>query len=407
MEFLYNQISLLLQNNQFLSGGLFLGLFSVIAYKFRDIGLFIWNKIKILTIFSVYIDDKNNPMHVQFANWFKEHYPTKFRSTEASNSISFDLLTGKYYSKLNLKQFSDSNLIWYKNRLILVNKQRETFQSANDQSNFYINKYIIKGFLAKEAILDLMLEVGDFEIRVKQNKNRLGIHNYYNYWEELYQEKCIIKSFDKLYFPNKQEIIDKLDNFKINFNKYLDLGLSHKTSMLLYGPPGTGKSSICTAIAGYLNYPIYNLNLSAIEKDSDLEKAISYIPSRSILLLEDIDRCLPANDEKAKYNIRTLLNCLDGSSSLNHCVVLMTTNFIENLDDALIRSGRVDHKIEIGYPNKENVEEFLTRFYKKEIKVNNLDPTKTMSDIQSIALSSSIEETLAKIEVNKSMSAIN
>lgn len=398
MDFLLEQFKVALQSNQFLAGGLFLGLLSLIGYKLRDYANFLWIKFKTLTIFSVYIDDSYYGMYRQFTNWYNSKYPEKFRNVEAISKMSYDIVSRKHMMKLELKQFMDSNFIWYKRRLIFIQKERETFSSSTSRDNFYVNKYIVRGFLAKDAILDLLRTIGEYEIKLIEDEQRVAIHFYDEYWHDNNKENCVIKSFDQLFFKEKEQIISILKTFKENFNRYFELGVPYKTGFLFFGPGGTGKSSTATAIANYLNYPIYCLNLSAIEKDSQLIRAISSIPSKSILLLEDIDRFLPANCDKAKFNLGTLLNCIDGNSSLNNCVIIMTTNHINNIDPVLIRSGRIDHKIEISYPEKENVEQMLSKFFKQDVKLNNFNKKLTMSDVQSIALGNSLEDTLEKIQ---------
>jgi len=58
---------------------------------------------------------------------------------------------------------------------------------------------------------------------------------------------------------------------------------------LLYGPPGTGKSSLIAAMANHLRFDIYDLELTAVQSNSDLRMLLVGISSRSILVVEDID----------------------------------------------------------------------------------------------------------------------
>ncbi|XP_021908315.1 AAA-ATPase At2g18193-like, partial [Carica papaya] len=69
----------------------------------------------------------------------------------------------------------------------------------------------------------------------------------------------------------KKELIEDLDSFINAKQYYKKIGKIWKRGYLLYGPPGTGKSSLVAAMANYLNYDIYNLNLSAVNSDSALE----------------------------------------------------------------------------------------------------------------------------------------
>jgi chaperone BCS1 len=58
---------------------------------------------------------------------------------------------------------------------------------------------------------------------------------------------------------------------------------------LLYGPPGTGKSSLIAAMANYLKFDIYDLELTEVKSNSDLRRLLVGMSNRSILVVEDID----------------------------------------------------------------------------------------------------------------------
>lgn len=57
----------------------------------------------------------------------------------------------------------------------------------------------------------------------------------------------------------------------------------------LYGPPGTGKSSLVAAMANYLNYHIYDLELTELDYNSELTQLLIATANRSMLVIEDID----------------------------------------------------------------------------------------------------------------------
>ncbi|XP_009609681.2 AAA-ATPase At5g17760-like [Nicotiana tomentosiformis] len=87
----------------------------------------------------------------------------------------------------------------------------------------------------------------------------------------------------------KKAIIEDLDRFLKRKEFYRRVGKAWKRGYLLYGPPGTGKSSLIAAIANYLKFDIYDLDLSHIRRDSDLRKLLLSTKNRSILVIEDID----------------------------------------------------------------------------------------------------------------------
>lgn len=82
---------------------------------------------------------------------------------------------------------------------------------------------------------------------------------------------------------------------------------------MLYGPPGTGKSSLIAAMANYLKFDIYDLELTNVRRDSDLRRLLLRTANRSILVIEDIDCSVQLPDRK-KANGKTGSGYCDG-----HC----------------------------------------------------------------------------------------
>lgn len=147
---------------------------------------------------------------------------------------------------------------------------------------------------------------------------------------------------------------------------------------MLHGPPGCGKSSYITALAGELGFSICVLNLSERGLSDDrLNHLLSVAPQQSIVLLEDIDAAFVSREDtkqqKAAYEglnrvtFSGLLNCLDGVASTEARIVFMTTNYLERLDPALIRPGRVDLKEYIGWCSEIQIEKMFLRFYQGEL----------------------------------------
>ncbi|KAG7199511.1 hypothetical protein KM043_014129 [Ampulex compressa] len=170
-------------------------------------------------------------------------------------------------------------------------------------------------------------------------------------------------------------IINDCREFIENPAWYSDRGIPYRRGYLLYGPPGCGKSSFITALAGELERGICVLNLSERGLTDDrLNHLLAVAPQQSIILLEDIDAAftsrLEAKEVKAAYDglnrvtFSGLLNCMDGVASTEARILFMTTNYLERLDPALVRPGRVDVKEYIGWCSVDQVEQMFLRFYK-------------------------------------------
>ncbi|KAF7069602.1 hypothetical protein CFC21_075212, partial [Triticum aestivum] len=87
----------------------------------------------------------------------------------------------------------------------------------------------------------------------------------------------------------KQSVMDDLDRFLKRKEYYRRIGKAWKRGYLLYGPPGTGKSSLVAAMANYLRFNLYDLDLSSVYDNSCLQRLLMDMPNKSILVIEDID----------------------------------------------------------------------------------------------------------------------
>lgn len=148
----------------------------------------------------------------------------------------------------------------------------------------------------------------------------------------------------------KKEIIDFIDNWKKLNSFYAENGIIYKTGILLYGEPGTGKSSLIQAIANYLHMNVYMVDVQDPKiKDSLMNESFN----NSIVVFEDIDTVASTRKDKKKdNNLGMLLNTLDGIMSPRDCIFIATTNKLGDLDEALVRSGRFDLKVEMGLVDK-------------------------------------------------------
>lgn len=174
-----------------------------------------------------------------------------------------------------------------------------------------------------------------------------------------------------------ERIISDCKEFINNSQWYADRGIPYRRGYLLFGPPGCGKSSFITALAGELEYGICLLNLSERGLTDDrLNHLLNVAPEQSIILLEDIDAAFVSREEVSKQTaayeglnrvtFSGLLNCLDGVASTEARIVFMTTNYLNRLDPALIRPGRVDLQTYVGYCSEYQLVEMFNRFYKQE-----------------------------------------
>ena len=93
--------------------------------------------------------------------------------------------------------------------------------------------------------------------------------------------------------------------------------------------------------------------------DNGISELLSDVPVNSLVLMEDIDCAFierkEGDDKRSKVAFSGLLNSIDGVAAGEGRLLMATTNHIELLDPALIRPGRIDRKIYIGYARRERL----------------------------------------------------
>ncbi|KAG5296543.1 mitochondrial chaperone ATPase BCS1 [Histoplasma ohiense] len=164
---------------------------------------------------------------------------------------------------------------------------------------------------------------------------------------------------------------------------YVKTERPYRRGYLFDGPPGTGKTSLALALAGKFGLDIYTLSLTGQNmSDDELQWLCSHLPRRCILLIEDIDsaginreetRALQQEDGARQNNqvsLSGLLNAIDGVSSSDGRVLVMTTNCRDQLDAALIRPGRVDKEVKFTLASTEQIQSIFQHMYIHEGHTN-------------------------------------
>ncbi|XP_033165503.1 26S proteasome regulatory subunit 8 [Drosophila mauritiana] len=145
------------------------------------------------------------------------------------------------------------------------------------------------------------------------------------------------------------------------------LGIAQPKGVLLYGPPGTGKTLLARAVAHHTECTFIRVSGSElvqkfIGEGSRMVREL-FVMARehapSIIFMDEIDSIGSARletgtgDSEVQRTMLELLNQLDGFEATKNIKVIMATNRIDVLDQALLRPGRIDRKIEFPPPNEE------------------------------------------------------
>ena len=170
----------------------------------------------------------------------------------------------------------------------------------------------------------------------------------------------------------KESLVEIID-FLHNPQKYTDIGAKLPRGALLVGPPGTGKTLLAKAVAGEANVPFFSISGSGCvemfvgvgaSRVRDLFAEASKV-APCIIFIDEIDAIgktrdtrFGGNDER-EQTLNQLLAEMDGFDPGKGIIVLAATNRPEVLDQALLRPGRFDRQITVGYPDVRGREAIL------------------------------------------------
>ena len=273
--------------------------------------------------------------------------------------------------------------------------------------------------------------------------NKLGTHRYY--FDQMVNSKAkstqnplptthlvytkakfvTSRTFDNVFFQQKKQVRHRTKFFLEHRDWYERKGIPYTLGFLYHGPPGTGKTSTIKAIANEGRRHIINIQLSEIKTKQQLQHLFFNdeihvyngtnlerytIPvSERLYVIEDIDAMgdtvlkrewkkptvtkkeepepfMHREEEKDTLDLSFLLNLLDGTLEANGRILIITTNFPERIDKALIRPGRIDMIVHFQKCTLEVVNEMVCSFYDKEVALTDtsLDGKWTPAEVNQI-----------------------
>ena len=287
------------------------------------------------------------------------------------------LETGKVKTRFHFVPSPGVHYFWYRGRLIKVERSREK-QMVDLHSGSPWETVTLTSLGRDKSVFFVMLEEAR-KAALKSNEGRTLVYTAMgSEWRQFgYPRKRRPMSSVILDAGIAEHIMADIKEFISNPLWYSDRGIPYRRGYLLHGPPGCGKSSFVNALAAELEYSICLLNLSERGLSDDrLSHLLSIAPQQSLILLEDVDAAFASREESrqastayeglSRLTLSGLLNALDGVASTEGRITIMTTNYPERLDKALIRPGRVDVKQLIGHATEYQLQQMFARFYPEE-----------------------------------------
>ena len=147
-------------------------------------------------------------------------------------------------------------------------------------------------------------------------------------------------------------------------DRFRSLGARPPRGVMLYGPPGTGKTLLARALAGEAKAPFFAMSgadfvqvyvgVGASRVRELFKKARK--AGRGVIFIDEIDAIGKKRDngnDEREQTLNALLTEMSGFSGGDGIMVVAATNRVDTLDDALLREGRFDRRIEVGLPDQD------------------------------------------------------
>ena len=172
----------------------------------------------------------------------------------------------------------------------------------------------------------------------------------------------------------EKEELTEIVEFLKNPNEFSNLGARIPKGVLLVGPPGTGKTLLAKAVAGEADAPFFSISGSdfvemyvgvGASRVRDLFKEAKKTQP-SIIFIDEIDAVgrhrgagMGGGHDEREQTLNQLLVEMDGFGANEGVIVIAATNRPDILDPALLRPGRFDRQVTVGYPDIKGREEIL------------------------------------------------
>jgi chaperone BCS1 len=364
-------LSATLAGNQFVSGGVALALVGVAAMWLRDVPAKFAAWAQHFLVATLTVDSRDELMFAALVEYMDSRDALRRLNNFTVRAVRTNTST---YQSLHdeLQQggkpatvFSPGegfHLFFLDGRLMWMKREVQVASSI-------VEKIRLSTLGRDKAALEKLVAAA-MEHRIARELNRIAIYvpsPYSNEWmrarlgNNRKLDSVVLKA------GQKKAIVADLKRFFASYERYEDLGIPWRRGYLLYGPPGTGKTSLVTALASELALNVCVLSLASPNvTDEKIGNLLATVPQRSIILIEDVDAFFQQRakaDVQVKVSYSGFINALDGVAAHEGSVVFLTTNHPERIDEAAIRSGRVDFRMELGRCDAYQLERMFRKFF--------------------------------------------
>ena len=309
----------------------------------------------------------------------QDHKTTYIDIAVKNNDIFLVQMLSAYGASLDCysdKELSDLEAAASHNKVILYALMTQFCDGTAKDAMIRDLKYEIKN-LKKELKKS---KKGEYELPDKRQTEEIdkikGIDDI-----KVQIARTVPESLDKL--GGMQEAKKSINSFIIKpwsgkARKLLkENNIAMPNGFMMYGPPGCGKTYITQVIAKQTGFPMYVVDLGEIGDSyaytvnnslkkifNQLERQYKRTHKPSILFLDEIDSVAASrklsNSDWKRDEINTLIALLNNASEKG-IIVIGATNYIDNVDQAVLRTGRFDKKIEIKLPDREERRDIIKK----------------------------------------------
>ena len=346
------------KENPVVGGVIGIWLLGVVSYWLKHVPSQIMSLVHRYLTVSVTIDNEDKAYFNAMAWFGTKGYATKARTLRANN--------GRYGNEdtIVLSPGYGSFTFFFRGWPYRMHKQKEESKDSNKIRESITIRTISYGQKRLRRLIE------EFNVEPVGSDKTTIMAWKYNDWTWLAEQPG--RGMETVVADQavKTRLVNAIRLFEDRQDWYQNCGIPYRLGIALHGVPGTGKTSMVMALCHLFNKKLHIISLAGMT-DKALQDALAELDNRSVVLIEDIDTFTVTKDresddtahEGGPLTLSGLLNAIDGAVASHGRILIMTTNHLDHLDEALRRPGRCDIVVEMGYLTDETAREMFNRFW--------------------------------------------